>query len=38
MESFLGLWERLYLSESEGRRFVVEESDGEREFFLAARF
>ena len=26
------------MTESEGNRFVVEESDGEREFFLTARF
>ena len=38
MESLSGLWKKLSLSESEGRRFVVEESDGEKEFFLATRF
>ena len=38
MESLLGLWEKFLLSESEGSRFVVEESDGESEYFLAARF
>ena len=38
MESVLSLWEKLSLSESEGRRFVVEENDEVREFFLAARF
>ena len=36
MESLSGLWKKLSLSESEGRRFVVEESDGGKEFFLAA--
>lgn len=38
MESLSGLWKKLSLSECEGRHFVVEESDGEKEFFLAARF
>nr|POE89548.1 hypothetical protein CFP56_02269 [Quercus suber] len=38
MDSLLGLWEKFSLSEFEGRRFVVEECDGEQEFFLVSRF
>ena len=38
MEALSGLWENFSLSESKGRRFIVEESEDECEFFLAARF
>ena len=37
MESLSGLWEKFSLSKSKGRQYVVEECDGEREFFLVAR-
>ena len=37
MEALSGLWENFSLSESEGRRFIVGESEDECEFFLAAR-
>ncbi|XP_023917804.1 uncharacterized protein LOC112029343 [Quercus suber] len=38
MESLSSMWKKLTLLESEGRSFVVEESDGKKEFFLVARF
>lgn len=38
MDSLPSLWEKFSLTEFEGNHFVVEESDGECEFFLAARF
>ena len=38
MEALSGLWEKLSLTESEGKWFLVEDSEGEREFFLAAWF
>lgn len=38
MESLSDLWEKFSLSESKGRRFVMEKCDGEQEFFLAVKF
>lgn len=38
MEALSGFWEKFSLSKSKGRRFLVEDSEDEREFFLAARF
>ena len=38
VEALSRLWEKFSLSESEGRRFIVGESEDECEFFLAARF
>ena len=38
MEDLFRLWENFSLSESEGRRFIMEESEDECEFFLVARF
>ena len=38
MEALSGLWEKLSLTELEGKRFLMEDIEDEREFFLAARF
>ncbi|KAF3955994.1 hypothetical protein CMV_018852 [Castanea mollissima] len=38
MESLSDLWEKFSLSEFEGSHYVVEDSDGVSEYFLAARF
>nr|POF26724.1 hypothetical protein CFP56_71387 [Quercus suber] len=38
MKALSGLQEKLSLTESEGKRFLMEDSEDEREFFLAARF
>lgn len=38
MESLSRMWEKFSLSESEGRKLIVEDNEDAREWFLATRF
>ena len=38
MDNLSVLWEKLSLSDSEGRKYVVKDTLGENEYFIASRF
>ena len=38
MDNLSVLWEKFSLSDSEGRKYVVEDTLGENEYFIASRF